>query len=84
MKQFGAFEAKTHFSELLAAVIHGEKFIITKHGTKVAMIIPFVSKKRKDEENPVKGAIRAIKKLRKGVTLGKSLSIKEMREEGRK
>ena len=81
MEQYGAFEAKTHFSELLAAVIRGEKFIISKHGTKVAMIIPFV---QDEEVSPARGAIRAIKKLRKGLTLGKKLSIKKMREEGRK
>lgn len=82
MKQFGAFEAKTHFSELLGEVINGEKFIITKHGVQVAMIIPFTEKK--EENTPIENAIRALKKLRKGITLGKKLSIKKMLEEGRK
>ena len=82
MKHFGAFQAKTHFSELLGAVINGEKFIITRHGVQVAMIIPFTQ----EEEgiDPVKAAIRALKKLRKGITLGKKLSIRKMLEEGRK
>lgn len=82
MKHFGAFEAKTHFSELLADVINGEKFIITKHGVQVAMIIPFTQ--MEEGTDPVKDAIRALKKLRKGITLGKKLSIKKMIEEGRK
>lgn len=82
MKHYGAFEAKTHFSELLADVINGEKFIITKHGEQVAMIIPFT--KGEEGIDPVKDAIRALKKLRKGITLGKKLSIREMLEEGRK
>lgn len=82
MKHFGAFKAKTHFSELLNSVINGEKFIITKHGVEVAMIIPYTQKEECVE--PVKDAIRAIKKLRKGMTLGKQLSIKKMMEEGRK
>lgn len=82
MKQFGAFEAKTHFSEILGDVINGEKFIITKHGVKVAMIIPF--SKDEDSIDPVKDGIQALKKLRKGITLGKKLSIRKMREEGRK
>lgn len=82
MKHFGAFEAKTHFSGLLGDVMKGEKFVITKHGVQVAMIIPFT---QTDERvDPVKDAIRALKKLRKGVTLGKKLSIKKMREEGRR
>lgn len=82
MKQFGAFEAKTHFSEILGDVINGEKFVITKHGVQVAMIIPY--HQQEESAEPVKDAIRAIKKLRKGITLGKKLSIRKMREEGRK
>jgi prevent-host-death family protein len=82
MKSYGSFEAKTHFSEILSHVINGEKFIITKHGEQVAMIIPYI--KEEKETNSVKDAIRAIKKLRKGTTLGKKLSIRQMIEEGRK
>lgn len=82
MKHFGAFEAKTHFSELLGDVINGEKFIITKHGVQVAMIIPFTQKE--EGIDPVENAIRALKKLKKEITLGKILSIRKMREEGRK
>lgn len=82
MKHFGAFEAKTHFSEILSDVISGEKFIITKHGVQVAMIIPFTQKEEKVDS--VKDAIRALKKLRKGITLGNKLSIQGMRKEGRK
>ena len=81
MKQMGAFEAKTHFSELLAEVSCGEEFTITRHGQKIAMLIPYVEKTK---ESSSKKAIRAIKNLRKGVTLGKNLKIKEMRAEGRK
>lgn len=82
MKHFGAFKAKTHFSEILGDVMNGEKFIITKHGVQVAMIIPFIQEK--ESVDPVKDSIRALKKLRKGITLGKNLSIKKMIEEGRK
>jgi antitoxin (DNA-binding transcriptional repressor) of toxin-antitoxin stability system len=82
MKQFGSFEAKTYFSEILGEVIKGESFVITKHGVKVAMIIPFTQKEK--GVDPVKNSIRAIKKLRKGITLGKKLSVRKMREEGRK
>lgn len=81
MKQYGAFEAKTHFSELLVDVMNGEKFVITKHGVQVAMIIPFT--REETGIDPIKNAIRALKKLRKGITLGKNLSIRKMIEEGR-
>lgn len=82
MKQFGAFEAKTHFSEILAAVMQGEKFIISKHGVQVAMLIPFPQ--RGEGTTSIEDTIRSLKKLRKGVSLGKKLNIREMREEGRR
>jgi prevent-host-death family protein len=81
MKQYGAFEAKTHFSEILGEVINGEKFIITKHGTQVAMIVPFSQEEAGID--PVDDAIKSLKKQRLGVTLGKKLSIRKMKEEGR-
>lgn len=82
MRRLGAFEVKTHFSEILGDVINGEKFVITKHGKQVAMIVPFSPKD--SETNPVVDAIRAIRNLRKGIKIGKSLSIKQMIEQGRK
>lgn len=79
-KQFGAFEAKTHFSELLAAVCNGEEFIITRHGQTVAKLIPFSEEK----EDSTESAIKAIKNLRTNTKLGKDLSIKKLRALGRK
>lgn len=81
MKQVGAFQAKTHFSELLAAVSNGEEFAITRHGQKVAILIPFTGQ---EIGSSSKSAIRAIKNLRKGTRLGKKLSIKKMQTESRK
>lgn len=77
----GAFEAKTHFSELLAAVCYGDEFTITRHGHTVAKLIPFSDTAT---ESSSASAIRAIKKLRTGIKLGKDLSIKEMKSAGRK
>jgi prevent-host-death family protein len=81
MRHFGAFEAKTHFSELLKEVIKGENIVITKHGVEVALLVPF--KAQEKPEHPVSEAIRTLKKLRQKQTLD-GLSIREMREEGRK
>lgn len=81
MKQMGAFEAKTHFSELLQAISRGESCIITRHGLKVALLSPFEEEK---SSSPVKDAIRNMKKSRRGRILGKDLSIKQLREEGRR
>lgn len=40
MREIGAFEAKTHLSELLAAAEAGESIIITRRGTAVARLVP--------------------------------------------
>jgi len=40
-QQIGAFEAKTHFSQIIEKVEQGEDFIITRRGKPVAKIIPF-------------------------------------------
>lgn len=40
MREVGAFEAKTHLSELLAAAEAGESVLITRRGTPVARLVP--------------------------------------------
>lgn len=40
MRDVGSFEAKTHFSELLAAVEAGETVTITRRGKPVAQLVP--------------------------------------------
>jgi prevent-host-death family protein len=37
---FGAFEAKTHFSQLLERATQGEEILITRRGKAVAKIVP--------------------------------------------
>lgn len=82
MQSVGAFDAKTHFSQLLDRVEKGEEIIVTRHGQKVAIIKPI--EKEESEENQRQRAIDAIRKLRKGVTLGKDLAIKDLINEGRR
>ena len=41
MKSMGAFAAKTHLSELLSRVQHGERIVIQKRGKSVAALVPF-------------------------------------------
>lgn len=78
MRTVGAFEAKTHLSRLLAEVESGETIAISKHGRTVAYLTPA---KKVDTKAM---AIKTIRNNRKGVTLGKNLTIKSMIEEGRK
>jgi len=39
----GAFEAKTHFGQLIERAIHGEETLITRRGKAVAKIVPISS-----------------------------------------
>jgi prevent-host-death family protein len=45
--EIGAFEAKTHFSELIGRAERGEVTTVTKHGRPVARIVPFGQVKRR-------------------------------------
>ncbi len=40
MESIGAFEAKTHLSELLQRAERGEEITITRHGRPVARLVP--------------------------------------------
>lgn len=44
--EMGAFEAKTHFSELIDRVQKGAKVTITKRGVPVAQVLPVLEHKR--------------------------------------
>jgi prevent-host-death family protein len=78
MSEVGAFEAKTHLSELLERVQKGERFVITKHGRSVAALVPF----RKRDPGKIRAAIENLKEFQKGHSLG-GLSVREMIEAGR-
>ena len=81
MTTVGAFEAKTHLSELLRQVeMQHEKIIIQRRGKKVAMLVPFEpvvdQKKGKD-------IIKMMREVRSQSKSGPE-SIKQLIEEGRK
>ena len=69
----GAYEAKTHFSQLLDRVENGERITITKHGRPVAMLVPAEPAKKR----PVADVIEEILEFRKGNRLN-GLKIKDM------
>jgi prevent-host-death family protein len=79
-KTVGAFEAKTHLSELLDLAAMGERFTITKRGKPVAMLVPL-------EEEPhmtAAEAVTVLKEIRSRVTLGTEVTVKDLVEEGRR
>ena len=80
MKQIGAFEAKTHLSELLDLAATGERFTITKRGKPVAMLVPV---EQKPEITPAEAAA-GLRALRSQITLGDDLTVKDLIEEGRR
>ncbi|MFO1112373.1 MAG: type II toxin-antitoxin system prevent-host-death family antitoxin [Rhodospirillales bacterium] len=75
----GAFEAKTQFSALLERVARGEEIVITKHGKPIARLVP----EQAIDRQRVAETIKKIKDLSKECRLG-GLSVRELREEGRK
>jgi prevent-host-death family protein len=79
MTTVGAYEAKTHLSELLDRVAKGEKITITKHGVPVAVLMPPPNGNRADARE----AIARLRELRKGRTLG-GLTVRALIEEGRR
>jgi prevent-host-death family protein len=48
MNSVGAFEAKTHFSQLLERVERGEEIVITRRGKPVARMVPAAAKQDPD------------------------------------
>jgi len=40
MREVGAHELKTHLSEVLDAVEHGQTVVVTRHGRPIARISP--------------------------------------------
>lgn len=79
METVGAYEAKTHLTQLLERVAKGEKITITKHGVPVAILQPADPLKK----TPVSEIIEQLKRFRKTNRLN-GLSIHDMIEEGRR
>lgn len=75
-----AYEAKTHFPELLEKVEAGEEITITKNGLPVAKLVP-VKEGASPEERIA--AIERIEKLASGLSL-RGLKVKDLPSEGRR
>jgi prevent-host-death family protein len=80
MREIQASEAKTHLPQLLNEVEQGETLIITRHGRRIARIVPELDR-RQDEIDKALDAIRDIRKGKGRVTIDELLSA---RDEGRK
>jgi prevent-host-death family protein len=80
-QQIGAFEAKTHFSQIIQEVEGGSDFVITRRGKPVAKIIPF----QQEKEMTYKDAVEKFWEFRK-LYRGEpgDDNIRELIEEGRR
>lgn len=80
METVGAFEAKTHLSDLLERVEQGEAFTITRHGKPVAKLVPAASAR---SEADAREAVERLLEFGRGRSL-KGLTIRELIDEGRR
>ena len=79
MRTIGAYEVKTHLSRILNELEEeGEIIAITRHGRTIALLTPV------PEQDPIVIAIENIRRNRKGIKLGKNVSLKSLINEGRK
>jgi prevent-host-death family protein len=83
MKAVAIFEAKNRFSEMIAAVEHGEEITITGHGTPVArsVAISAMGQRPRGQRQQVVAAMDALRKLGAGVGLG--TSVEQAIQDGR-
>ena len=79
MKTIGAYEAKTHLPRLLERVRKGERIVITRHGTAIAVLQPLEHVEKGDPAE----VIAEILKFRGQHTLD-GLTVRELIEEERR
>lgn len=75
MKSFAIFEAKNRFSELIAAVAHGEEITITRHGAPVARLVAVNATEPPsiEQRERVSGEMKRLRALGSGAVLGCTL-----------
>jgi prevent-host-death family protein len=78
MKTIGAFSAKTHLSDLLDQVAHGESFLITKRGKPMASLSPLTVAKRQGPKDLIGDFRREFAKSLKKFSKSEIAGLKEM------
>lgn len=80
MREIQASEAKVHLPRLLDDVERGETLIITRHGRRIARIVPEVDRRQEEIDKALAG-IRELRKRTGRISVDELLSA---RDEGRK
>jgi len=75
----GAFDAKTHLSDLLRRAEGGEEFVIERRGRPVARLIPYQPDAR---EPTLQEVVSSMQEVRAEITA--PVPIRELIEEGRR
>jgi antitoxin (DNA-binding transcriptional repressor) of toxin-antitoxin stability system len=81
MTSVGSYEAKTHLPELLERVEHGEKILITRRGTPVALLTQPPQKAGRDVHQIVEDMLTYRNRQNRTTS---DLSIRQMIAQGRK
>jgi len=79
VKTVGAYEAKTHLSQLLDEVAAGHTVAITRHGVEVARLVPAMDSRRMKPSE----AVAALRAARRGVRL-QGITVRSLIDEGRR
>lgn len=69
MKAVPVFEAKNRFSELIAAVEHGDQVTITRRGVPVARLVAEPAKMATGQRQRVASALERLREIRSGLAL---------------
>ena len=80
MREIQASEAKVHLPELLDDVERGETLVITRHGRRIARIVPEANTRQEEIDK----ALEAILELRKRTGRVTIEEVLNARDEGRK
>ena len=80
MREIQASEAKTHLPQLLDEVERGEILVITRHGRRIARIVPELDRRQEEVDK----ALASIRELRSRTGRIPASEILATREEGRK
>jgi prevent-host-death family protein len=80
MREIQASEAKTHLPRILDDVERGETLIVTRHGRRIARIVPELDHRQEEIDKALAG-IHELRKRTGRITVKELLSA---RDEGRK
>ncbi len=84
LDSYGAFEAKTKFSELLEQVNQGAEIVITRHEKPIARLIPYERLSTRSVEDLFERFADFGARFGMGKGKHKKLSFRELINEGRK